>query len=130
MYQPLIPCGTKEARCMVVSWTRTQVTGGARGVWFKLKLPKVAAYAERLGWRREDRRIFNVMSHCGNNLSHYWIGKFGSSVVIPAKKLFFHIWIARSAEFWRCTCRGTSWKVTWYFLNALQSTSLHSLSRV
>ena len=59
---------------------------GARGVWLKLKLPKLAAYIERLGWQREDRRRFNVMSHCGNNLSHSWIGKFGSSVAIPARK--------------------------------------------
>ena len=44
--------------------------GGARGVWLKLKLPKVSAYAERLGWRQEERRIFKVISHCGNNLSH------------------------------------------------------------
>ena len=70
MYQPSIPCGAKGALCSVVLWTRTQVPGGARGVWLKLKLPKVAVYAERLGWRREDRRIFNMMSHCGNNLSH------------------------------------------------------------
>ena len=63
--------GAKEARCSVVSWTRTQVPGGARGVRLKLKLPKVAAYAERLGWRREERRRFKVMSYCVNNLSHY-----------------------------------------------------------
>ena len=44
--------------------------GGVRGVWLKLKLPKVAAYAERLGWRREERRRFKVVSHSGNNLSH------------------------------------------------------------
>ena len=62
--------------------------GGARGVRLKLKLklPKVAAYSERLGWRREDHRRFNVMSYCGNNLSHSWIGKFGLSVAIPARK--------------------------------------------
>ena len=70
MYQPSTPCGAKEARCSVVSWTRTQVPGGARGVQLKLKLPKVAAYDERLGLRQEERRIFKVMSHCGNHLSH------------------------------------------------------------
>ena len=59
--------------------------GGERVVRSKLKLPKVAAYAERLGWQREDRRRFNVMSHCVNNLSHSWIGKFGLSVAIPAR---------------------------------------------
>ena len=88
MYQPSTPCGAKEARCLVVSWTRTRVPGGARGVRLKLKLklPKVAAYAERLGWRHEDCRRFNVMLRCGNNLYHYWIGKFGPSVDIPARK--------------------------------------------
>ena len=60
--------------------------GGARGVGLKLKLTKGAVYAERLGWRREDHRRFNVMSHCGKNLSHSWIGKFGSSVDIPDRK--------------------------------------------
>ena len=50
MYQPSTPCGAKEARCLVVLWTRTRVPGGARGVRLKLKLLKVAAYAERLGW--------------------------------------------------------------------------------
>ena len=99
--------------------------GGARGVRLKLKLTKVDAYAERLGWRREYRRRFNVMSHCGNNLSHSCIGKFGSSVAIPVRKSFLHVWIARSAAFRRCTCRGESWKVTWYFLKALRSSSLH-----
>ena len=115
MYQPSTPCGAKEARCLVISWTRPWVPGGARGVWLKLKLRKVAAYAERLGWRREDRRRFNVMSYCGNNLYHSWIGKFGLSVSIPARELLSHVWIARSAAFRRCTCGGTSWKVTWYF---------------
>ena len=43
---------------------------GAREVRLKLKLPKVAAYAERLGCRHEERSIFKVVSHCGNNLSH------------------------------------------------------------
>ena len=59
---------------------------GARGVRLKLKFLKVAAYSEILGWRREDSRIFNMMTHCGNNLSHSWIGEFGSSVDIPARK--------------------------------------------
>ena len=86
MYQLLTPCGAKEARCLVVLWTRTRVPGGERGVLLYLKLSKVAAYADRLGWRREERRRFKVMSHCGNNMSHYCIGKFGSSVAVPARK--------------------------------------------
>ena len=44
--------------------------GGARGFWLKLKLPKVAVYAERLGWQREERRRFKVISHCGDNMYH------------------------------------------------------------
>ena len=86
MYQPSTPCGVKEARCLVVSWMMTRVLGGARGVRLNLKMPKVAAYAERLGWRRKDSRRFNVMSRCGNNLSHSCIGKFGSSVDITSRK--------------------------------------------
>ena len=70
MYQPSTLCGVKEARCSVVSWMRTRVPGGARGVRLKLKFPKVAAYAERLGLQRKERRRFKVMSHCGNHLSH------------------------------------------------------------
>ena len=86
MYQPSTPCGAKEAHCLVVSWTRTLVPGWARELRLKLKLPKVAAYAERLVWRHEDCRRFNVMSHCVNNMSHSWTGKFGSSVAISARK--------------------------------------------
>ena len=86
MYQPSTPCGAKEAHCSVVLCTRTPVPGGAREVWLKLKLPKVAAFDERLGWRRKYRRRFSVMSHCGNNLSHSWIRKFGSIVAIPVRK--------------------------------------------
>ena len=86
MYQPSTLCGTKEARCSVVSWTRTRVPGWGRRVRLKLKLPKVAAYAERFGWLREDSRRFIVLLHYGNNLSHSWIGKFGSSVAITARK--------------------------------------------
>ena len=74
MYQLSTPCGAKEARCSVVSWTKTRVPSGARGVWLELKFPKVAVYAEIMGWRREDHIIFNVMSHFGNNMSHSWIG--------------------------------------------------------
>ena len=115
MYQPSTPCGAKEARCSVVSWTSTRVPGEERGVWLKLKLPKVAAYAERLGWWREERRRFKLMSHCGNNMYHYWIWAFGSSVAIPARIWCFYVWIERSVAFWRCTCGRKSWKVTWYF---------------
>ena len=43
----------------------------------KLKLPKVAAYAERLGWRREERRIFKVMSHCGKICPILELGSLG-----------------------------------------------------
>ena len=86
MYQPLTLCGVKEAHCLVVSWTRTQVPGWARGVRLKLKLPKVAAYAEILGWQCEDRRRFKLISHCGKNMSHSLIDKFGSSVAVPARK--------------------------------------------
>ena len=70
MYQPSTTCGAKEVRHSVVSWMRIQVPGDERGVRLKLKLSKVAEYAERLGWRREERRRFQVISHCGNNLSH------------------------------------------------------------
>ena len=86
MYQTLTPCGAKVARFPVVSWTRTGVPGGARRVQLKLKLPKVVSNAERLGWQREDCIRFNMISHCGNSPSHSWIGKFGSSVAIPARK--------------------------------------------
>ena len=86
MYQLSTPCGANEARCSVVLWTRTCLPGGARVVRLKLKLPRLAPYAERLGWQCEDRRRFSVMSHCDNSLSHSWIGKFGSSVAIPASK--------------------------------------------
>ena len=99
--------------------------GGERGVRLKLKFPTVAAYTERLGWRREERRIFKVMSHCGDNLSHSRIGEFGSSVAISLWKCFSHVWIACSVAFRRCMCGGTSWKATWYFLKALRSSSLH-----
>ena len=71
MYHSLTPFGAEEARCLVVSWRRTRVPGGARGVRLKLKSPKEAAYAKKFGWRREYRRRFNVMSHWGNNLFHF-----------------------------------------------------------
>ena len=50
MYQLSTPCGAKESRCLVVLWTSTRVPGEELGAWLKLKFPKVAAYAERLGW--------------------------------------------------------------------------------
>ena len=51
--------------------------GESRGVRLKLKLPKVAAYAERLGWRSEERRIFKVMAHCGKICPILVLGSLG-----------------------------------------------------
>ena len=50
MYQPLTACVENEGRLEASLWIKNLVTGGARGVALKSKLPFMAAWAERLGF--------------------------------------------------------------------------------
>jgi hypothetical protein len=50
------------------------VPGGAIGDLFKSYWPKICVAAESLGLILDVLNIFNVMTACGNNLSHRCIG--------------------------------------------------------
>ena len=58
----------------------TLVPGGTIGVAEKLKLPKMAACAEREGLRREDLTRFSVIIAWGRRRSHSAMGYLGSHV--------------------------------------------------
>ena len=44
--------------------------GGARGFRLKSWFPKMMAWAERFGWRQDDRSRLIVRLHCGMRRSH------------------------------------------------------------
>ena len=67
-----------------------------------------------VGFRREFRNKLIVSSVWGSNLSHSWIGNFGSVKAIPASRWFLNVLIARSAAFRLCTLVGATWKLTCY----------------
>jgi hypothetical protein len=51
------------------------VPGGVIGALLKSYSPKMCVAAESLGLILDVLKIFNVMTTCGNNLSHKCIGK-------------------------------------------------------
>ena len=90
----------------------TRVPGGARGVRVKSKVPSSWAYAESLGLRRQARRRLRVSSARGRRRHQFKRGKFGSVLARPAMKWFLKVRMARSEEFRRWICGGTSWYST------------------
>ena len=61
------------------------------GVALKLYSPKMCVHAEMLGLERDERKIFRVKIHCGNNLSHSANGNPGSHEAKPALKWCFNV---------------------------------------
>ena len=91
--------------------------GGGNGVALKLKLPKIAAYAERDGLRRDERRRLSVSMYCGRSLSQNEAGKRESQLHKPAMRWVLNVLTARSVAFRRCKCGGTNWYFTFDLLN-------------
>ena len=52
-------------RCCIVLCARTLVPVTARGMWLKLKFPKIQAWAESFSWSPNEWRLLRVMLHCG-----------------------------------------------------------------
>ena len=102
-YQPSMLWGAKEARWSGVSCTSTLVPGGANGVQLELKGPEIASHADSLGWRQEDQSRFRDIVHSGSRRYHSLIENCGSRLAMPARKWFFHVWIACSTAFLRWT---------------------------
>ena len=75
------------------------VPGGASGVAAKSNSPKIYEYAESLGFARELRRRFNVITACSIRRSHSDNGKLGSVDASPDFKWFLKVCIALSALF-------------------------------
>ena len=86
MYQMLTECVENEGRLEAALWTKTLVPGGARGVALKSKLPFIAAWAERLGFVREERSRLRVRTALGMIRSHSWEGKLGSQEASIAQR--------------------------------------------
>ena len=79
------------------SWTKTLVPGGARGVALKLKFLLMAAWAESLGFVREDRSRLRVITAWGMRRSQSWEENLVLQEASPTQKRFLNVWIARSA---------------------------------
>ena len=86
MYQPLTAWVENEVRLEAALWSKTLVPGGARGVALKSKLPFMAAWAERLGFVREERSRLRVRTDWGMRRSHSWDVKLGSQEASPAQR--------------------------------------------
>ena len=86
MYQPSTACVENEGRLEAASWTNTLVPGGTRGVAFKSKFPLMAAWAERIGFVREERSRLRVITAWGMRRSHSWDGKLGSQEASPSQR--------------------------------------------
>ena len=78
MYQPSTAWVDNEGRLEASSWIKTLVPGGERGVALKSKLPFMAAWAEIIGFVREERRRLRVRTSWGMRRYHSWDGKLGS----------------------------------------------------
>ena len=100
---------------MGLTWTRTQIPGGAKGDRLKSTAPCTWAWADDLGLILEPRRRLSDSSAFGNNLSHKCNGKCLSTLHRPAMKWFLNMRIARSAALRRCSnpCKvvGCEYKV-------------------
>ena len=70
MYHPLTAFMYKEVWVEYYLWTKTFVTGGARGVALKSKFPLMATWAKRLGFLREDCSRLRVITTWGVRQSH------------------------------------------------------------
>ena len=55
------------------------MTGGAKGVLLKSKVPNKKTYAKSLGLSVDDLNKFKVISFCLSNLSHCAIENYGST---------------------------------------------------
>ena len=86
MYQPSTACVENEVWLEAASWTKTLVLVGARGVALKSKFLLMAAWAERLGFVREEQSRLRVSTAWGVRRSHYWEGKLGSQEASPAQR--------------------------------------------
>ena len=86
----------------------TFVPGDANGLALKLKLPKIAAWADNEILQREDCRRLNVSAACERVLSQYTKGIFVSQTYIPAMRWFLKVRIVLSASLprWRWWCWG------------------------
>jgi hypothetical protein len=81
------------------SWIVVLVPSGASGVLLKSKLPWTSWLADYLGFRREKRSMFNVISTCGRNSSQSWRGQSISTVARAAMICSLNVAMACSAAF-------------------------------
>ena len=86
IYQASTPCTPQNFRLFRFRCTFFLVPGGDSGVTLKSKLPYVAAYADKDGFRLDDLNKLIVMFAWGINLSHSFAGKFVSQIHKPVIK--------------------------------------------
>ena len=60
MYQPSIAWVENEGLLEAALWNKTLVPGGARGMALKSKFLFMAAWTERIGFVRDERRRLRV----------------------------------------------------------------------
>ena len=114
--------------CPVFTLCRTRVPDDASGVRLKLNSPLRRLHPVSLGLIRDGRRRFRVISACSRRVSHWFKGKSGYVLQIPATKWFLKVRIPLSAAFRLWLCGGTSWKSTDFYCMLCWSTEDASLS--
>ena len=83
MYHVSTPCTPQDFRLFSLRCTIVLVFGGASGFSLKSKLPYVAAYTDKEGFRLDDLSKFIVIVAWGISLSHSFAGKFVSHIHNP-----------------------------------------------
>ena len=86
MYQPCIPYLNHVRLVFGFLWNMTLVTGGAKCVLLKSKLPSVISFAEMLGLCLEGLSMFRVICYCYSSLYHRCIGNNLSVPLTPETK--------------------------------------------
>ena len=86
MYQASTPCTPQDFRLVGFRCVIIHVTGGSSGVALKSKLPYIAAYADKDGFRLDDLSKLIMMFAWGISLSYSLAGKFVSQMHNPVIK--------------------------------------------
>jgi len=96
------------------SWMSMWISGGAIGVWLKLKGPWSCTQADRFEFRWDPHSRFKVSSTCRMNQSQTKIEKTLPTLYRLAMKWFFNVLITLSAAFWQWRLSGTgNWWIQW-----------------
>ena len=128
-YHPSTPYEYQDLCYLSFSCIMTLVSLGAGGGLMKSEFPSNAISADIFDFDIEYLNRFNLIWDCLMRWKHRCIGKIFSSLLCPAMKWGFHIWMAWSAEFLLCMWGETNFNTTDCWQSKFLSASDDFLSR-